>query len=48
MDEVVELAVEDALDVPDLVVGNIQAVLDGELDDFIHAYLLARAANKVG
>ncbi|HVM17763.1 MAG TPA: peptide chain release factor 2 [Gaiellaceae bacterium] len=28
-------------------VGNVQGVLDGELDDFIHAYLLAKAANKV-
>jgi peptide chain release factor 2 len=27
--------------------GNTQAVLDGALDDFIHEYLLARAAGKV-
>ncbi|HWH06575.1 MAG TPA: peptide chain release factor 2 [Gaiellaceae bacterium] len=27
--------------------GNIQAVLDGELDPFVHAYLLAKAAGKV-
>jgi peptide chain release factor 2 len=27
--------------------GNTQAVLDGDLDAFIHAYLLARAAGKV-
>ena len=27
--------------------GNTQAVLDGELEDFIHAYLLAKAAGKV-
>ena len=26
--------------------GNTQAVLDGALDDFVHAYLLARAAGK--
>jgi hypothetical protein len=25
-------------------VGNAQGVLDGDLDDFVHAYLLARAA----
>jgi peptide chain release factor 2 len=31
----------------DLKVGNAQAVLDGDLDPFIHAYLLARAAGKV-
>jgi peptide chain release factor 2 len=28
-------------------IGNIQAVLDGELDELIHAYLLAKAAGKV-
>ena len=28
--------------------GNAQAVLDGNLDPFIHAYLLAKAAGKVG
>jgi peptide chain release factor 2 len=28
-------------------VGNIQSVLDGDLDGFVHAYLLARAAGKV-
>ena len=27
--------------------GNAQAVLDGKLDDFIHAYLLAKAAGTV-
>jgi peptide chain release factor 2 len=27
--------------------GNTQAVLDGDLDDFVHEYLLARAAGKV-
>jgi peptide chain release factor 2 len=27
--------------------GNIQAVLDGQLDPFIREYLLARAAGKV-
>jgi peptide chain release factor 2 len=27
--------------------GNTQAVLDGQLDDFIHEYLLAKAAGKV-
>jgi peptide chain release factor 2 len=27
--------------------GNIQAVLDGRLDDFIHSYLLAKAAGTV-
>jgi peptide chain release factor 2 len=31
----------------DFEVGNAQGVLDGNLDDFIHAYLLARAAGKV-
>ena len=30
-----------------LKVGNAQGVLDGELDPFIHAYLLAKAAGKV-
>ena len=28
-------------------VGNAQGVLDGDLDGFIHAYLLAKAAGKV-
>jgi len=27
--------------------GNTQAVLDGALDEFIHEYLLAKAAGKV-
>jgi peptide chain release factor 2 len=27
--------------------GNTQAVLDGDLDDFVHEYLLAKAADKV-
>ncbi len=27
--------------------GNVQAVLDGELDPFIHEYLLARAAGRI-
>jgi peptide chain release factor 2 len=27
-------------------VGNAQGVLDGNLDEFVHAYLLARAAGK--
>jgi peptide chain release factor 2 len=31
----------------DYEVGNAQGVLDGDLDGFIHAYLLARAAGKV-
>jgi peptide chain release factor 2 len=31
----------------DFEVGNAQGVLDGDLDGFIHAYLLARAAGKV-
>ena len=31
----------------DYEVGNAQGVLDGDLDPFIHAYLLARAAGKV-
>jgi peptide chain release factor 2 len=31
----------------DFEVGNTQGVLDGELDGFIHAYLLARAAGTV-
>ncbi|MBA2642965.1 MAG: peptide chain release factor 2 [Actinobacteria bacterium] len=31
----------------DLEIGNTQSVLDGGLDDFIHAYLLAKAAGKV-
>jgi peptide chain release factor 2 len=30
-----------------LKAGNAQAVLDGDLDPFIHAYLLAKAAGKV-
>ena len=30
----------------DLEEGNAQAVLDGRLDEFIHAYLLARAAGS--
>jgi len=31
----------------ELKVGNAQAVLDGDLDLFIHAYLLAKAAGEV-
>ncbi len=31
----------------DFEMGNTQGVLDGELDGFIHAYLLAKAAGKV-
>jgi peptide chain release factor 2 len=31
----------------DYEVGNAQGVLDGDLEGFIHAYLLARAAGKV-
>jgi peptide chain release factor 2 len=31
----------------DVEVGNAQSVLDGGLDGFVHAYLLARAAGKV-
>jgi len=31
----------------DIEVGNTQGVLDGDLDEFVHAYLLARAAGKV-
>ena len=31
----------------DLEVGNAQSVLDGGLDDFVHSYLLARAAGRV-
>jgi peptide chain release factor 2 len=31
----------------DYETGNTQAVLDGELDDFIHSYLLAKAAGTV-
>ena len=31
----------------DFEVGNIQSVLDGELDGFVHAYLLAKAAGQV-
>jgi peptide chain release factor 2 len=30
----------------DLEEGNAQAVLDGRLDEFIHAYLLARATGS--
>ena len=30
----------------DFEVGNAQGVLDGDLDGFIHAYLLAKAAGK--
>ena len=32
----------------DYEVGNAQGVLDGELDGFVRAYLLAKAAGKVG
>jgi peptide chain release factor 2 len=28
-------------------VGNAQGVLDGSLDGFVHAYLLAKAAGRV-
>jgi peptide chain release factor 2 len=28
-------------------IGNAQSVLDGGLDEFVHAYLLAKAAGKV-
>jgi peptide chain release factor 2 len=31
----------------DYEIGNAQSVLDGRLDEFIHAYLLAKAAGKV-
>ena len=31
----------------DFEVGNAQGVLDGDLDGFIHAYLLAKAAGQV-
>jgi peptide chain release factor 2 len=31
----------------DFEMGNTQGVLDGELDGFVHAYLLAKAAGKV-
>ena len=31
----------------DYEVGNAQGALDGDLDGFVHAYLLARAAGKV-
>ena len=31
-----------------LKIGNAQGVLDGDLDEFVHAYLLARAAGSVG
>jgi peptide chain release factor 2 len=27
-------------------IGNAQAVLDGDLDELIHAYLLSRAAGR--
>jgi peptide chain release factor 2 len=30
----------------DVEIGNTQGVLDGDLDEFVHAYLLARAAGK--
>ncbi|HEY7603211.1 MAG TPA: peptide chain release factor 2 [Gaiellaceae bacterium] len=30
----------------DIEAGNAQGVLDGDLDEFVHAYLLARAAGK--
>ena len=32
---------------PSHEIGNAQGVLDGDLDEFIHAYLLAKAAGKV-
>jgi peptide chain release factor 2 len=32
----------------DYEVGNTQAVLDGDIDGFIHAYLLKRAADEGG
>ena len=32
---------------PSYETGNTQAVLDGALDDFVHEYLLAKAAGKV-
>ena len=31
----------------DFEVGNTQSVLDGGLDGFVHAYLLAKAAGQV-
>jgi peptide chain release factor 2 len=31
----------------DFEIGNAQSVLDGRLDDFVHAYLLAKAAGNV-
>jgi peptide chain release factor 2 len=31
----------------DVEIGNTQSVLDGGLDEFVHAYLLAKAAGKV-
>jgi peptide chain release factor 2 len=31
----------------DVEIGNAQAVLDGGLDEFVHAYLLAKAAGNV-
>jgi peptide chain release factor 2 len=30
----------------DVEAGNAQGVLDGDLDEFVHAYLLARAAGR--
>jgi peptide chain release factor 2 len=32
----------------DVEAGNAQGVLDGDLDEFVHAYLLARAAGRAG
>ena len=32
---------------PGYEIGNAQGVLDGNLDPFIHEYLLAKAAGKV-
>jgi hypothetical protein len=29
----------------DMKIGNVQGVLDGDLDELIHAYLLKRAAD---
>ena len=31
----------------DFEIGNAQSVLDGNLDGFIHEYLLAKASGKV-
>jgi peptide chain release factor 2 len=31
----------------DVEAGNAQGVLDGDLDEFVHAYLLGRAAGRV-